>query len=233
MTKSRIQQLLESGKLGKAEANKLKSLIPEMESFLNELVSEEFINPSVSDDKVTYLKKFLGSQNQALLLTNTFTNIFDCSEEEKKKKMDLLDSVGFKRELQPRYWGATMVHALQVLGERLKLYLVAIIDFEKLGQEKPDKQSLGPLLDTLRNNMQEQRFLDRLTTRYRNAAAHYLYYFEEGNIHLCRRLYDPQPTVISLYELMKLIKDLNILCEGFLLISFDKLFPPGTLILHE
>lgn len=125
---------------------------------------------------------------------------------------------------------AIICHAYQVFAEKLKLYLVVLIDFSKLNLKNADKK-LGEMIRKIKKEFPNNKFVNVLDTAIRNAVTHYSYYFENEKLYLCNGYFDPDPKVLNLSEFMIETQNLHILAESFFAIYLDKYRPGGYLLL--
>lgn len=109
--------------------------------------------------------------------------------------------------------------------EYLKREMLLLIDFEKMNIKNPGKLSFGVILtklakdEAIKEEMGKNIFFKYLNADTRNALAHHSYYFENSKIYLCiNGLFDPEPSEMGFYELMKESITMNVLSLSFYLI---------------
>lgn len=96
------------------------------------------------------------------------------------------------------------------MSERLKIHLVALIDFDAMGIKNADNKPLGIIAIALQKKLPNNKFIYYLKADIRNSITHYTYYFENHQLHLCKGVFDPSPKELSLGEFMMESKNLNI-----------------------
>lgn len=113
--------------------------------------------------------------------------------------------------------------------EYLKRNMLLLIDFGKMDLKKPDTLTFGGILNKLAQNklikedMNKNIFINFLNAKKRNALAHFSYYFENSKMHLCiDGPFDPKPSQMEFYELMKESITMNVFSLSFYLIFISK-----------
>ncbi len=178
------------------------------------------------------MKKLAYTANAPAQLANSFHNIYYRDDaNEIRFKVEQLDKIGFKTSLD--HYLAVICHGYQVMSERLKIHLVALIDFNAMGIKKAGKKALGTLVKSLPKDCRQNKFIKYIKTDIRNSITHYTYYFENHQLHLCKGVFDSSPKILSLGEFMMESRNLNILTESLLLIYLDKYHPGGDLLLDK
>ncbi len=213
-----------------------KNFLAEYEAPINQLFDEldakGLLNKSFDRSKVERIKKFAETSIAAQHLSDNVHKLYSLKNNERSQILPELGAKGFKVDNIGAQSLAVICHAYQVNAEKLKLYLVTLIDFSKLNLKKVPK-SLGPIIDKLRQKFPDNRFVNSLSTKIRNAVTHYSYYFENEKLYLCNGYFDPDPKVLNLSEFMKETQNLHILAESFFAIYLDKYRPNGYLILEK
>ena len=181
-------------------------LTPEEQKFLAEYetaIEELFdkldaigvLNKSFDEPKVERAMKVMQSSNVPADIFKNFIRLEDLPKREKDQILSDLDAKGFKVKNIPDQFVAVMCHMHQVMAERLKFHMVALIDFSKLNLKDADKTSLGPIINTLRGKFSNNKFINFLSTKIRNAVVHYSYYIKNGKLYLCNGYFDQNPSL--------------------------------------
>lgn len=116
---------------------------------------------------------------------------------------------------------STKVHLYQVFSEKMKLILVNLIDFDSLGLNQAYKKTLFKLLEKLKSEYPENKFIKHLESEIRNSIAHYTYFFENDILYFYKNCFDNNPKKIELKKFELMTKELNILCELFFTVWSD------------
>ena len=202
----------------------------DINDFLDDLDNKGFLTKSFSKPQSERLQKLVSSSNAPANLFNALNKVFDGNVTQIRSNVAKLKSVGF--DIGPQQYGSVMCHNYQVISERLKLHLVTIIDFDKNGLTNAHSKPLGSIIRKLKSEFPQNKFVDYMDTKIRNAVTHYTYFFDNGNIILCNGYFDDNPTVMPLVDFMMESKKLNILTEALFIIYLDKYFPGGNLSLN-
>jgi len=169
----KFKEYLESG-----EKIFLEEYEPAINELLDNLNQEGSLNTNFTLEQVTRLQKFIMSSNAANHLFNNANKIFaEGDMEEFNSNKRKLEELGLKVDTIGHQYITIMCHLYQVSSERLKLHLVTLIDFPSLGLSDADKKPLGPLIDKLQHKYPQNKFIQYLNTKIRNAVTHYTYFF--------------------------------------------------------
>jgi len=228
---TRIQKFKEN--IEEGERSFFEEYENSIREFVDKLQEEDLLLDNYTDEKIDRIKKFIKSSNAAAYLYRNFNKIITSDTQQTNSNIEKLKDFGLDVNTIADQYASVMCHMYQVMGERLKLHLITLVDFPKLGLENADKIPLGPILNKLQNKFPENEFIQSLNTKMRNSVAHYTYYFQNGMLHLCNGYFDSEPTQLSIQDFMKESKEYNLLVEGLFIISLDKLRPCGDLILDQ
>lgn len=197
---------------------------PSIKKLIDDLDSDGFLLKKFSGEQVTRLQNLTKSSNMALKLSNDFESLFADGGKE-SEKIESIKKV-FNTEDENRiaeHFGAILTNTYLTLLERLKLFLLFFVDWNKLGKKHRDIHGVGSALKVLKEKYKQNKYLDYFDSGTRNSFAHYTFFWESGGkIKLCSEIFDTTPKEISLIDLMKEIKELNVLTEGFYMLLSDK-----------
>jgi len=226
---TRINKYKESLKSG--EKKFLEEYEPSIKEFINNLEEDNLINHNYTQEQIIRLQKLMRSSNAAAHLFENFNKIITADKKQTKSNIKKLKEFGLRIDTIADQYGTVMCHMYQVTMERLRLFIIILINISCLGIKNPGKQPIGKVIKKLRAKYPTNHFLQYLKTNIRNAIAHYSYFFEKNSIALCNGYFDPNPTFITIEEFMKTSKKLSILTDTFMILFLDKYKPGGKLIL--
>lgn len=215
------------------EKNFLAEYEAPMNQLFDELDAKGLLNKSFDRSKVERIKKFAETSIAAQHLSDNVHKLYSLKNNERSQILPELGAKGFKVDNIGAQSLAMICHAYQVNAEKLKLYLVTLIDVSKLNLKKAHKTELGRLIGTLKDKFPNNKFVNVLDTAIRNAVTHYSYYFENEKLYLCNGYFDQDPKVLNLSEFMIETQNLHILAESFFAIYLDKYRPNRYLILEK
>lgn len=210
-----------------------------MNQLFDELDAKGLLNKSFDRSKVERIKKFAETSIAAQHLSDNVHKLYSLKNNERSQILPELGAKGFKVDNIGAQFLAVICHAYQVNAEKLKLYLVTLIDFSKLKDKNgkflknAHKTGLGRLIGGLKQEFPNNKFVNVLDTAIRNAVTHYSYYFENEKLYLCKGYFDQDPTDLNLSEFMIETQNLHILAESFFAIYLDKYRPNGYLIFER
>lgn len=225
---SRIDQY--KNKLLNGEKRTINDYESDINDFLDDLDNNGFLIKSFSKSQSERLQKLVSSSNASAKLFNELNKIFDGDVTQMQFNVARLKSAGL--DIGPQQYGSVMCHNYQVISERLKLHLVTVIDFDKMGLTNAHSRPLGSIIHKLKSEFPQNKFVDYMDTKIRNSVTHYTYFFDNGNIILCNGYFDDSPTAMPLVDFMMESKKLNILTEALFIIYLDKHFPGENLSLN-
>ena len=201
---------------------------PAIKDLIDNLDSDGFLLRSFTEEKVTRLQNLTNSSNMGLKLSNDFGSIFDPQNKERtKEKLNLLKKA-FNTESDFRmgeHYHSILTNTYIAFLERLKIYLLFFIDWDKFGKKHKDIHGIGNAIDFLKQKYPSNKYLLYFNTGARNSIAHYTFFWEHGNggkIKLCSEMFDANPKEMSLTKFMMEINEIQVLTEGFYMILSDK-----------
>lgn len=214
------------------ETNFLAEYEAPMNQLFDELDAKGLLNKSFDRSKVERIKKFDETSIGAQHLSDNVHKFYSLNNDERSQILSELGTKGLGVDTIGAQSLAVTCHAYQVNAEKLKLYLVTLIDFSKLNLKNADKK-LGEMIRKLKKEFPNNKFVNVLDTAIRNAVTHYSYYFENEKLYLCNGYFDQDPKVLNLSKFMTETQNLHILAESFFAIYLDKYRPNGYLILEK
>ena len=207
----------------------LRAFFETYESSIKELIdnldSEGILLRKFDEKQVMRLINLTKSCNMALKLSNDFNSIVDLDEVKRKENLTYLKKA-FRTEDEIRmgeHCLSVLVNSYLTILEKLKIYFLFFIDWNKLNKTHKDIHGIGAALSKLREKYPQSKYLTYFNSGSRNSFAHYTFFFGAGSkIYLCSELFDNNPKEMSLFELMKEIQELGVLTEGFYILLKDK-----------
>ena len=194
--------------------------------FFDELDKKGLLKKKFSKQEVERMQHFIRTSNASQHLLNNGWKFFNLDKKYIENNIKILKKLGYKIDNIGDQFGTIICHSNQVFSERLKLHMVTIIDFTKMGLTDADKKPLGSIVAKLKKNFKQNDFVNSLDTNMRNAVTHYTYYFEKGGyIYLCKGYFDKNPIKMTLSEFMIETINLNTITEAFFIIFLDTYFP--------
>ena len=203
-----------------------------MNQLFDELDAKGLLNKSFDMSKVERIKKFGETSIAAQHLSDNVHKFCSLNNNERSQILSELGAKGLGVDTIGAQSLAVICHAYQVNAEKLKLYLVTLIDFSKLNLKNAHKTELGKLIGRLKK-FPNNKFVNFLDAKIRNAVTHYSYYFKNKKLYLCNGYFDQNPEVLNLSEFMIETQKLHILAGSFFAIYLDKYRPNGYLILDK
>jgi len=196
-----------------------------IKELVNNLDSDDLLLKKFSEEQVIRLQNLTKSCNMSLKLSNDFHSLFDLNEEIRKEKIMHIKKA-FNTDNEKRiaeHFGSILTNTYLVFLERLKIYFLFFIDWDKLGKKHKDIYGIGTALNLLIKKYPQNKYLAYFDSGARNSFAHYNFFWEiGGKIKLCSHMFDKKPKEISLVDIMKGIQELNVLTEGFYMALADK-----------
>ena len=207
----------------------LKKFFENYEDSINELInnldSDELLLRNFSEEQVTRLQNITKSCNMALNLSSDFKSVIDLDEVKRKENLNYLKKA-FRTEDEIRmgeHCLSTLTNSYLAFLERLKIYFLFFIDWNKLGKKHKDIRGIGNAIHLLKQKYPSNKYLNYFDSGARNSFAHYTFFWTIGSkIMLCSEIFDKTPTEMPLVDLMKEINELNVLTEGFYMSLADK-----------
>jgi len=198
---------------------------PSMNDLINNLESDGLLLKKFSEEQVTRLQNLTKSCNMGLKLSNDFYSIIDLDEVKRKENINYLKKA-FRTEDEIRigeHCLSTLTNSYLTILEKLKIYFLFFIDWSKLNKKHKDIYGLNGAIKELFKKYPENLYLNYFNAGTRNSFTHYTFFFgEKSKIILCSEIFDKNPKVMSLFELMKEIQELAVLTEGFYILLKDK-----------
>ena len=205
--------------LQKGEQKFLSEYLPEIESLLKSLDSDNLLNIGFTKDQIKRLLKFNVTMKAAVDIYGNYNKIITFDEKETKERIGELKKIGLNVDNIAEQYCASMCQMYQAAFERLKIHMLTLIKHSVILHD--GNIHFARLLDILKKKYDKNNFLKYLHTQMRNPVAHYTYFFENGNIYLCKTLFDSSPILLSFDNFMMETKKLNILGEAFFLSYLD------------
>ena len=198
---------------------------PSMNDLINNLESDGLLLKKFSEEQVTRLQNLTKSCNMGLKLSNDFYSIIDLDEVKRKENINYLKKA-FRTEDEIRigeHCLSTLTNSYLTILEKLKIYFLFFIDWSKISKEHKAIHGIGGAIKPLIKKYPDNKYLTYFNTETRNSFAHFTFFFGEGSkVNLCLEIFDKNPKVMSLFELMKEIQELAVLTEGFYILLKDK-----------
>lgn len=189
--------------------------------FFEDLNNRHLLKTNITPDELKNIQRFVTTSNASLKLFNSFNKIFLVdSSTELESNLNKLNEAGLELELDQ--YGSVLCHTYQVISEQLKLNMVNFVLFDSFGLNNAGKKPLGLIIQKLKDNCPQNKFIDYLNTEIRNAVTHYSYYFENGKLYLCNGFLDNNPKEMELHEFMTETKNMNLITTSFVHIFLDK-----------
>jgi|SRR3989338_1807338 len=215
-------------KLGKGLRKFFENYEPSMKELINKLDTDGFLLRNFTEERVTRLQHLTHSSNMSLKLSNDFGSIFDPKNKEStKEKLNHL-KIAFNNESDFRigeHYHSILTNTYITFLERLKIYFLFFINWNKLGKKHKDIRGIGNALDVLKQKYPTNKYLLYFNSGARNSLAHYTFFWEHGNggkIKMCSEIFDTNPKEMSLVEFMMEINEIQVLTEGFYILLRDK-----------
>jgi hypothetical protein len=207
----------------------LRNFFENYEDSINELIdnldSDGLLLRNFSVDQINRLQNLTRSCNMALRLANDLNSVIDLNKTKRIEKIEHLKKAFNTRDKNRigEHVEASLVHAYLAFLERLRIYLLFFINWEKLGKKHKDIQGIGNAISILRQKYPTNKYLNYFNSGARNSLAHYTFFWTTGGkIMLCSDILDKNPKEMPLLNLMKEINELNVLTEGFYMSLADK-----------
>jgi len=196
-----------------------------IKELIDNLESDGLLLKKFSEDQVTRLINLAKSCNMALKLSNDFYSLIDLDETKRKENLNHLKKA-FRTEDEIRigeHCLSVLVNAYLTILEKLKIYFLFFIDWNKLGKKHKDIYGIGTVTSILKQKYPKNKYLIYFNTGTRNSFVHYTFFFGVGSkVNLCSEIFDKNPKEMSLFELIKEIQELAVLTEGFYILLKDK-----------
>lgn len=214
--------------MGNGLKNFFESYEYSMIDLIEKLDKDELLKKSFSEEQVNRLQKLMISSNMALKLKFDFCSIFNPqNQQETEKKLKLLrEAFGTKSDYRiGEHCHSILVNTYIAFLERLKIYFLFFIDWNKLGKTNKKIYGIATAVNVLKLKYPGNKYLDYFDSGTRNSLAHYTFFWEHGDggkINLCSEIFDINPKRISLVEFMMEINELQVLTEGFYILLRDK-----------
>ena len=210
-------------------AKGLKVFFEEYESSIKELIdkldSDKLLLRSFNEEQVNRLMQLTRSCNMSLSLSSDLYSIVSLDETKRKENIDNLKKA-FRTSDQVRIGEhvlSALVNAYIANLEKLKIYFLFFIDWNKLGKKHKDIYGISSALRELIKKYPDNKYLNYFNKDARNSFAHFSFFFGVGSkVYLCSDIFDKSPKEMNLDQLMKEIWNLNTLTEGFYLMVRDK-----------
>jgi len=205
---------------------------PAMGELINNLDKDGFLLRKFSKEQVARLQKLTNSSNMALKLSKDFGSVFNPDNiEETKEKVKLLQEVlGIDNHFRiGEHYHSILVNTYVTFLERLKIYLLFFIDWNKMDKKRKDICGIGKAIHILKEEYPDNKYLNYFDSGTRNSLTHYTFFWKHGGggeITLCSEIFDERPKKMSLANFMKEIHELQVLTEGFYAMIHDKLGLP-------
>lgn len=200
-----------------------------IKKLIDNLDSDELLLRKFDEGQVRRLINLTKSCNMSLKLSNDFASIVDLDEVKRKENLSSLKKA-FRTENEIRigeHCLFALVNSYTTILEKLKIYFLFFIDWEKLNKKHKDIYGLGGVVKELLKKYSNNEYLNYFDAGTRNAFTHYTFFFgEKSKIILCSEIFDENPKEMRLDELMKEIQNLSVLTEGFHLLIKDKFNMP-------
>lgn len=217
-------------------ASGLKSFFEMYENSINELInnldSDGVLLKKFSEEQVIRLQDITKSCNMALKLSNDFNSLFSLNEEVRNEKLEYIKKA-FNTNDEKRiaeHFGSILINTYLTFLERLKIYFLFFVDWNKFGKKHKDIHGIGNALNFLKQKYPKNKYLNYFNSGARNSFAHYTFFWAiGGKIMLCSEMFDKNPKEMPLANLMKEIQELNVLTEGFYMLLADKFRLPEIL----
>lgn len=211
--------------MGKGLKKFFESYEQSIKELIDNLDSDGLLLRQFSNEQVTRLQNLTKSCNMFLKLSNDFHSLFDLNEKRRLEKIENIKKA-FNTEDEKRiaeHFGAILTGTYLTFLERLKIYFLFFIDWNKLGKKHKDIHGIGTAIKFLKQKYPTNKYLTYFDSGTRNSLTHYTFFWEPGGkIKLCSEIFDKNPKEISLVDLMKEINKLNVLTEGFYMLLSDK-----------
>ncbi len=209
----------------------LKRFFEKYESSMKELIdnldSDGFLLKSFSEKQIDRLQILINNSNMALKLKKDFYSILDPNNEDMtKKKLSLLREVFNADDYRiGQHMHVILTNTYIAFLERLKIFFLVFIDWDKLG--KPHKKifGLGHAVNFLSSKYDSNKYLNYFSIDLRNALTHYTFSWKHGDggkLYLYSEIFDENPKEMSLVEFMRELNEVNVLTEGFYMMLRDK-----------
>lgn len=198
---------------------------PAIKELIDSLDSDGILLRKFSESQVTRLQHLTKSCNMALKLSNDFNSLFSLNEKVRTEKLGYIKkafNVNDEKRIA-EHFESILTNTYLTFLERLKIYFLFFIDWDKLGKKHRDIHGVGTAINILKQKYPENKYLLYFESGMRNSFAHYTFFWEPGGkIKLCSEMFDENPKEVSLVDLMKGIYEINVLTEGFYMLLADK-----------
>ena len=205
---------------------------PAIGELINNLDRDGFLLRKFSKEQVTRLQELTNSSNMALKLSKDFGSVFnpDNIEKTKEKTKLLQEAFGIDNHFRiGEHYHSILVNTYIAFLERLKIYLLFFIDWNKMGEKRKDIHGIGKVIHILKKEYPDNKYLNYFDSGTRNSLTHYTFFWKHGGggeITLCSEIFDESPKKMPLVNFMREISELQILTEGLYMIIHDKLGLP-------
>lgn len=201
---------------------------PAIGELIDNLDKDGFLLRKFSKEHVTRLQKLINSSNMALKLSKDFGSVFNPDNIKKTmEKIKLLqEAFGVDNHFRiAEHYHSILVNTYIAFLERLKIYLLFFIDWNKMGEKRKDIHGIGKVINILKKVYPDNKYLNYFDSGTRNSLTHYTFFWKHGGggeITLCSEIFDESPKKMPLVNFMMEINELQILTEGFYMMIRDK-----------
>lgn len=196
-----------------------------MKELIDNLDSDGLLLRKFDWEKVIQLMKLTKSCNMSLKLSEDLTSTISLNKTKRKENLNYLKKA-FRikdEKIIGEHCLIALVNSYVAFLEKLKMYFLFFIDWDKLGKKHKDIFGIGMVIDILKKRYPKNEYLKYFYSGPRNSFAHYTFFFaEKSNVYLCKSIFDDNPKKMTLENLMKGDKELNVLTEGFYVFLADK-----------